>query len=147
MIADPPLAPAETYSAIVIGSIDTIIDDDFEGAVTGWSVSSAALTGGAWEVAVPNGTVQSGQVAAPGSDASPAGTKAWVTQNGNAGGAANAADVDGGPTQLTSPLFSLAGQDGIVSFGRSADEAGAILMATLARAEAMVFEETGRACR
>lgn len=49
---------------------------------------------------------------------------------------------------LDAPLLAMSGhEDGVVAFGRSGDEAGAILMATLARAEAMVFEERGRVCR
>lgn len=49
---------------------------------------------------------------------------------------------------LDTPVLAMSGhEDGVVSFGRSPDEAGAALMATLARAEAMVFEETGRVCR
>src|SRR5207249_4365396 len=79
------------------------------------------LTGGAWEQAIPNGTIASGgQQAAPNNDAEPDASKvkAFVTQNGPLGAPAGAYDVDGGPTDLISPLFDLAGTDGTVGYAR-----------------------------
>jgi len=118
VINDPESAPGSTYSTLVAESLNTLVADAFEGSVTGWTVTDTLLDGGGWEVAVPNGTVVGGQPAAPSQDASPVGAKAWVTQNGAPGGPASVADVDGGPTQLTSPTVSLAGGDGIVSYAR-----------------------------
>ncbi|MFO0873662.1 MAG: FG-GAP-like repeat-containing protein [Phycisphaerales bacterium] len=126
---DPSNAPVGFYSAISLDGVSLVSSDSFEGVVTGWTVTNTALTGGAWEVAVPNGTVVSGAPAAPSADATPLGAKCWVTQNGVAGGAAGSSDVDGGPTQLVSPSFSLAGeQDGLISYARwfYCDDAGVV---------------------
>ncbi len=115
---DPPVAPGGTYSAVAAAGTQQLYFDDFEGDVPGWTVTSdPSLTSGEWEVAVPNGTITStNEVAAPGSDASSPGDRAFVTQNCPPGGAATACDVDGGPTWLTSPLFDLAGTDGRITY-------------------------------
>jgi hypothetical protein len=42
----------------------------------------------------------------------------FVTQNGDVGGSAGSADVDGGSTSLVSPLLDLEGTDGIISYAR-----------------------------
>jgi hypothetical protein len=109
--------PNEYYLASARTGTIEIINESFEGAVAGWSVvNNGSLTGGAWEVAVPNGTWSDGVRAAPNSDNSVAGTKCYVTQNGSAGGAVGAADVDGGPTELRAPLLDLDGKNAEVSF-------------------------------
>lgn len=48
---------------------------------------------------------------------------------------------------LDRPLLAMGGhEDGIVAFGRSADAAGRLLVETLARARALVFDGEGRVC-
>lgn len=48
---------------------------------------------------------------------------------------------------LDRPLLAMAGhEDGIIAFGRTPDEAGAVLVSTVARARGLVFEEMGRVC-
>ena len=42
----------------------------------------------------------------------------FVTENGEVGGSAGQADVDGGSTSLISPLLDVAGTDGIISYAR-----------------------------
>jgi len=42
----------------------------------------------------------------------------FVTQNGEVGGSAGSADVDGGSTTLVSPLLDVEGTDGIISYAR-----------------------------
>jgi len=114
---DPSTAPTTAYSAISAYGTEVTHRDDFEAAVVGWTVTNQSLTTGAWELANPNGTVLGGSVAAPEDDATSGdGVICWVTQNGAPGGAAGAADVDGGPTTLTSPAFDLQGQDALISF-------------------------------
>ncbi len=116
---DPATAPASTYSAIAAEGTELLFEDAIEGDVSGWAiVSDVSLTDGEWEQADPNATLSGGDVVAPGSDNTPTGTMAFVTQNGPPGGSANADDVDGGPTFLTSPLFDLTGTDGLVSYVR-----------------------------
>jgi hypothetical protein len=118
--SDPPTAPSGFYAATAAVATTTIFANNFEGAVTGWTVQNTALAGGAWEVAIPNGTAVGAQLAAPNQDGE-AGLqtqKCWVTQNGVFGGPANAADVDGGPTDLISPPLNFAGTDGFVSYRR-----------------------------
>jgi hypothetical protein len=117
---DPPAAPASMYTAISRLGVD-IVRNDFETDVTGWEVQNDdALTAGAWELADPNGTLDFGNQAAPDSDAT-AGAEnvlAFVTDNGPAGGAANANDIDGGTTHLISPVIDLDGSDATISYAR-----------------------------
>ncbi len=113
-ISDPSNAPTGAFTLGVQTSTSDAFYDDIEGSTAGWTVSNeGALTTGAWQVAVPIGATNGTQGAsAPSADASVVGTKAWVTQNGASGGTATAADVDGGTTRLTTPMFSLNGASG-----------------------------------
>ena len=81
----------------------------------GWEVSGDASTGN-WERGFPVGTSFSGAAFAPGNDApGDIGRQAFVTGQGAPGGSAGAADVDGGRTFLTSPVFrALDQQDSLV---------------------------------
>lgn len=117
---DPPTAPGGSYAATAAVGTTPVYDSNFEKAVTGWSVVNTTLTSGAWQIATPIGTTVSGQFAAPPEDgeSSTAATRCWVTQNGLPGGTASAADVDGGPTDLISPLLNFAGTDGFVGYRR-----------------------------
>ena len=94
----------------------TPVATDFEGVTSDWTVANeGGLTTGAWVVATPTGTTSGTYAAAPSSDASAVGTKAFVTQNGS--GTANTLDVDVGTTRLTSPSYDLSGSvDATVSF-------------------------------
>jgi len=115
---DPATAPTSPYVAIAALGTEITLRDEFEDEVVGWTVSNdPSLTGGTWQIAVPNGTISGGQVAAPDEDATSGdGVSAWVTENGPPGAAAGSHDIDGGPTTLTSPAFNLLGEDAIVSF-------------------------------
>jgi hypothetical protein len=117
---DPQTAPSAAHTATAAVGLSTIYADGFEGPVTGWTVVNTALTSGAWHVATPNGTFSGTQPAAPSEDgeASTAATKCWVTENGPPGGAAAANDVDGGPTDLISPILDFSGTDGFISYKR-----------------------------
>ncbi len=108
-VNDPATAPTNTYSLTPQTSAGDLYYSDFEAANDGWTVvNEGGLTTGAWGLAVPIGTTNGTQgAAAPSLDASPSGTKCWVTQNGASGGAANTADVDTGTTRLVSPVFDL----------------------------------------
>lgn len=119
--SDPPTAPTGVYTGLAATGTAITYDEHFEGAVTGWTVvNDASLTTGAWEVAVPIGTLSGSSAAAPSedADASAQSTKCYVTQNGVAGGSSGAADVDGGPTDLISPVIDLAGTDATISYSR-----------------------------
>lgn len=117
---DPPTAPGATYSATAAAGTSTILDESFEGTVSGWSVVNTSLTGGAWQIAVPNPTFFLSNAVAPGSDAESGSqfTHCWVTQNGSFGQSTSATDVDGGPTDLISPPFDLAQTDGTITYSR-----------------------------
>jgi murein tripeptide amidase MpaA len=85
-----------------------VYSEDFETATGGWTVfNHSSLTAGAWERAMPIGAIQNNVLSAP--NAAAGGQWAFVTQNGLPGGGPGAADVDGGPTILTSPAIDLAG--------------------------------------
>ncbi len=116
--ADPPNAPASTYSALAALGTEVTLREEFENGTLGWTVvNDPGLTGGAWVAVDPIGTLATGVPAAPENDAtSDAGVICFVTQNGLPGGAANASDVDRGPTNLISPAFNLADEDAFISF-------------------------------
>jgi hypothetical protein len=118
LFADPPNAPASSYLSLAALGTDITLRDEIEGSVTAWKVAAdPSLTGGGWQAVDPIATIIPGGIAAPEDDAtSGEGLKAFVTQQGAAGGAANASDVDFGPALLTSPRLSLLGEDAFVSF-------------------------------
>ncbi len=104
----PAGAPSLYYSASPITGTTSIYASIFENGVEGWTVtSSASLTGGAWVLDDPNGTLVGAIPANPENDAVNAGVKCWFTGQGTVGGGASAADVDGGPTELTSPAMAV----------------------------------------
>jgi hypothetical protein len=116
---DPPNAPTGFYTATAAEGFIVEYHESFEADVSGWSiVNHPSLTGGAWEAVDPNGAVAGTLKAAPEDDAE-AGlqfTKCFITQNG--GIDAGQHDVDGGPTQLISPVIDLEGSDANISFAR-----------------------------
>ncbi|MCX5641256.1 MAG: FG-GAP-like repeat-containing protein [Planctomycetota bacterium] len=106
--SDPTTAPAQTDGLSVESGNTTPYSNDMEAITSDWTViNEGGLTTGGWEVATPIGTTSGIYASAPASDASTIGTKAWVTQNGLAGGASTTADVDTGTTRLLSPVFDL----------------------------------------
>jgi hypothetical protein len=115
---DPP--GSATYSAVSAAGTQITLEDGLEGDVTSWTINNhASLTAGGWQAADPNGTINAGSVAAP-EDDNGAGydVKAFITQDGAPGGGATVADVDGGPTELISPIIDLAGTDATISYDR-----------------------------
>jgi hypothetical protein len=108
-VYSPENAPAVVYSAYV-ATVTTVLDDSFE-TDQGWTVwNDASLTTGAWECADP---VASAGFGTPAADFDGSG-KCYVTDNrvGNY-------DVDGGPTVLTSPMFSFAATaDPVLEYAR-----------------------------
>ncbi|MCK6455817.1 MAG: hypothetical protein L6Q92_04730 [Phycisphaerae bacterium] len=106
-VYEPSDAPAAWYSAPV-GTLTVLFSDDFQ-ADLGWTVQNTSLSTGAWTRVDPVGTTNSGQPAQP-EDDNPAGTGTfcYVTGQGSPGGTVGAADVDGGPTRLLSPVLALA---------------------------------------
>jgi len=115
---DPPTG---WYGVTVGDGTEIIFRDDMEDDVTSWIITSGGdLTTGEWERVDPNGTIYNSQMAAPEDDATGGSqnVQCFVTENGDVGGAAGSADVDGGWTLLASPQLSLSGTDGIVSYAR-----------------------------
>jgi len=72
-----------------------------------WTVSGAA-TGGAWEQAAPQPTLDDWGPVQAGSDVTGGGTDCWVT-GASAGVSLGDFDVDGGATVLTSSVYDLSG--------------------------------------
>jgi hypothetical protein len=113
----PSNAPTGFFSFVVATSITTLFADNFESNL-GWTVANTSLTSGAWVRADPVGTVLNGMAANPEFDSADPGAQCMFTGQGAVGGAVGAADVDGGPTVLTSPLFALAGADAFIDYRR-----------------------------
>ncbi|MGA1779604.1 MAG: FG-GAP-like repeat-containing protein [Planctomycetota bacterium] len=112
LIETIPSGGASDPFFIPVGDILSEQRENFEAGAAGWTVTNTAVSAGGWELAIPNGTNF-----APSEDAG-AGTDTfcWVTGNGVPGGTDGAADLDGGPTILTSPVLDLAGQDPTINF-------------------------------
>lgn len=105
----PPGGASEPFITRVMDRSFTLIDEleSDEGWFVGSSIDSA--TAGIWEHGIPEGTT-----AQPEGDHTPDGTSCWVT-GAAAGDNADANDVDGGYTSLTSPRFS-AFHESVISF-------------------------------
>jgi hypothetical protein len=102
-----------TYGSLVFTGRSFVANDSFE-ADTGWTVGPNTATAGLWVRADPVGTS-----AQPEDDHTAAGSFCWFTGQGAVGGAIGAADVDGGYTTLTSPVYDLtAAHDAIISYWR-----------------------------
>ena len=82
-------------------------DTIFENGVEGWTVTSTALTGGEWVIDDPIGTVNGAIPVQTENDQVGMGTICWFTGQGVVGGGNAAADVDGGPTTLTTPTYNV----------------------------------------
>ncbi len=117
LVNDPPAAPISSYSAIA--QLDTVSErEEFDAPVLDWIVTSENVVNGEWERADPNGTISGGVFAAPNDDAGASSDFCFVTENGQPGDGAGAADLDGGPTILTSPTLDFSGTDGTISYSR-----------------------------
>jgi len=97
-VLSPPDAPASTHSFAVGGDIP-LFEYDFE-SNAGWTVQNINVFDGGWERGLPGGN---GLRQDPLTDFDGSGS-CFVT------GLALNADLDGGPTVLTSPIINLAGQ-------------------------------------
>ncbi len=103
--------PAGTYRVDVAQSTTSIFDDDFD-MDFGWTVENTALSSGAWERGDPIGTGAQPEFDATGAvDGS-----CFFTDQGTVGSPIDNADVDGGPTVLTSPELDFSAGGGIVSY-------------------------------
>ena len=108
-VRKPSSAPSVS-SFFTVGPTTEVFHDTFEFA-QGWNVSNdPSLSGGAWVRGDPLGTFVGTRAAQPeDDDPADAGPSAMFTGQGSFGGPPDDADVDGGPTRLTSPALDLAG--------------------------------------
>ncbi len=86
-----------SFSRVVVDSIDSVADYDFETSVGFADASSSGLSTGFWERAIPSG---GGDRQDPPTDFDGSGY-CWVTEDGGSD------DVDGGPAVLVSPAFDV----------------------------------------
>lgn len=116
---DPPGGlPAAGYTATAADGVE-IDREEFESDTPDWTVTNQSVSFGAWQRAIPNGTLFNGVFAAPDQDAGAGiAVACYVTENGPPGGGASANDLDGGPTILTSPVINLKGTDATISYAR-----------------------------
>lgn len=83
-----------------------LADDDFERDRGFARDTASTATTGDWERSAPQATVNGSMPIQPGNQTTPGGTACWVT-DGRAGTGAGSYDVDGGFTDLLSPVFDL----------------------------------------
>ncbi len=108
-VTEPLSAPGVAYTAQVF-TFETLLLEDTLEAASGWTVGAPGdtATTGIWTRVDPVGTA-----AQPENDHTPAGVLCYVTGQGAPGGSVGTADVDGGATTLTSPVFdAIAETDG-----------------------------------
>jgi len=91
---------------LLLGRPVGVVLDDLELA-RGWSVDPlGTATTGAWSRGLPQATASGGVTIQPGGQATPGGQFCWVTDP-RAGSSAGEYDVDGGYTDLLSPVLDL----------------------------------------
>ncbi len=115
---NPAVGEYSTFSAL--GNAITL-EDNIEGSVSSWSVvNDGGLFAGAWEQAEPSLSIYQGSLAAPDTDANeePGFLKAFVTEDCPSclPTDANLSDVDGGPTDLISPVINLDNSDATIFY-------------------------------
>lgn len=113
-----PLAGASEPARIIVAESLVTVVEDFMETGSGWSVANTSLASGAWVRGNPNPTDLNGWTANPGDDANDPGVNCFFTGQAAIGGGPGDQDVDGGPTQLTSPTYDLAGGDSIIEYKR-----------------------------
>ncbi|MBL9141104.1 MAG: choice-of-anchor B family protein, partial [Phycisphaerae bacterium] len=106
--------PAGLHTATSAMAQQLAVNDTCE-ALGGWLLSATGdnATAGLWVNADPVATA-----AQPEDDHTVLGTRCFITGNGTAGGAIGAADVDGGTTTLTSPVFAALGDEAYITYWR-----------------------------
>lgn len=107
-----------SFLSFVVGDVGpNVLADTFE-TNQGWSTGSSGLTTGLWVRADPIGTFNGTAAANPENDSNDVGAQCFFTGQGTVGGGVGDQDVDGGPTVLYSPTFSLARGNGIIEYSR-----------------------------
>ncbi len=91
----PASGPSGAWSTLAATGIDFMLNEDFE-SDSDWTVQNVSLSTGAWERAIPGDFGRDD----PSTDADGSG-HCYVTGN------SNLEDVDGGPTNLSSPVLDL----------------------------------------
>lgn len=103
----PTSGASGAWSTLAATGIDFVLNEDFE-TDSGWTVTNVSLSTGAWVRAVPGNFGRSD----PTADADGSG-RCYVTGN------TNLEDVDGGPTNLSTPVLDLTAlNDPRVSYAR-----------------------------
>lgn len=111
----PQGAPAIVAHVTAAATVSVTVSDRLD-VPTGWTGSSAGdtATSGRWEHGDPNGST-----AQPEDDHSFAGTNCWFTGQAPSQSQVGLADVDGGFTTLTTPVYDLSGlQQPVISYWR-----------------------------
>jgi hypothetical protein len=97
---------SEQLVVLPFSSERTVVDDDFERDRGFRRGSGDTAVTGRWERAAPQATLDGTTTAQTGTQTTPGGSQCWVT-DGRAGTAATTFDVDGGYTDLLSPVLDL----------------------------------------
>ena len=109
-------APGVSVNTVALANGNTLTSEAFEGAAPGWTVENTNVASGGFQILDPKATTINAKDMSPENDASPVGTKAFMTSAGGTGADNN--DLDGGPSTLLSPVFDLSAGDAVVSYSR-----------------------------
>jgi hypothetical protein len=114
----PAGGAATPFGLDPVSGTELVYSSEFENGAEGWTVENTSVTFGAWQLGDPIASNSGSTPVQSENDNSADGVNCWFTGQGTVGGTAASGDLDGGPTVLVSPVFTIGGQDVTISYAR-----------------------------